>query len=90
MRATQKLAQYETALEIFDMLIADRSAAIAQEKANSAPDQARINILICEKVALRSKSRTMSLSGDSSSSEVIGIYREAEKNSALATINCLI
>jgi hypothetical protein len=56
---TRRLATYETALEIFNILIAERSAAIASEVAKCSPNQERIDILIREKIAIRLQSNSL-------------------------------
>jgi hypothetical protein len=79
MTTTQKLASYETALEIFNMLIADRSAALALERAKQTPDKARIDALIREKVALRLESNGMDLMDQRTIERVIAVHGGAIK-----------
>jgi hypothetical protein len=74
MSTTEKLARYETALEIYNTLIADRSAAIAIERAKVSPDASRIDALIQEQVALRSESFALGFDDSDSIERVINTH----------------
>lgn len=56
---SQRLAAYETALEIYNFLIAGKSALLGQERSKATPDEAVIAQLIAEQGALRQQSRAL-------------------------------
>lgn len=79
MSTTEKLARYETALEIYNTLIADRSAAIAAERAKISPDASRIDAMIQEQIALRSDSHALTFEDSDSIERVISTHGPAIK-----------
>ncbi len=84
MSTTTHLAAYDTAKDIYNTLIAGRSAVIAQEKAKRTPDQARIDAMIREKIALRQQSNDLSFDDIDTIEYVIRIFgpilKERNKN----------
>lgn len=79
MSTTQKLARYETALEIYNMMIAQRAAAIAKERVMSPPNQTRIDALLREQADLRSESNALDFNAPETLERVIAVHGKTIK-----------
>lgn len=80
MDTTRRLARYETALENFNMLVAECSAKLGMERSRRVPDATRIKELQLIQARIRDESSALSFDDTAAIEAVILAHSNAIKD----------